>query len=394
MTIRSSQVAPLGGTVWQARAMATPDQPTSGQQTPEQGAVDQAAAPTAQLDKRKSIILGVIGLAVIVLIFWKVIPQVTGSNYQQAFANLESMTPIALVIIGITVVAYLLVYGFPFMAATPGLKYWPSQQINQAAFAISNGVPAGGAFGLAVQYAMLATYRIPGTTATAAITAVGLWSIFVSLGLPILGVAALTIEGGNSSYNWVAPLGLGILVVIIVGFVLIMRSERLAAAVGRLGNRLINPLRGRIAKLKDLDLVAPITKFRVDMYDVLRRRWLFLTIAQVAVIMTQFLIMYASLRGVEGWDTDGTSPLAAFAAFATSQIMLMVPITPGGLGTTDALMIALLQSMGVSGSVAQAADVVWRMASYLPQIIIGIIALILWFRKANKAFAGSTKSAA
>lgn len=346
-------------------------------------------APGAQLDKRKSIILGLIGLAVIVLIFWKVIPQVTGSNYQQAFANLEDMSPLALVIIAVTVVAYLLVYGFPFMAAAPGLRYWPSQQVNQAAFAISNGVPAGGAFGLAVQYAMLATYRISGSAATAAITAVGLWSIFVSLGLPILGVAALSVEGGNSSYNWVAPLGLGLLIVIIVGFILVMRSERLAVGVGRLGNKLIGPLRGRIKALKDLDLVAPITKFRGDMYDVLRRRWLFLTVAQVAVIMTQFLIMYASLRGVEGWDTDGTSPLAAFGAFATSQIMLMVPITPGGLGTTDALMIALLQSMGVSGSVAQAADVVWRMASYLPQIIIGVIALVLWFRKANQAFAGA-----
>jgi uncharacterized protein (TIRG00374 family) len=352
-----------------------------------------APAPTAQLDKKKSIILGIIGLAVIVLIFWKVIPQVTGSNYQQAFANLEDMTPVALIIIAFTVVAYLFAYGFPFMAATPGLKYWPSQQVNQAAFAISNGVPAGGAFGLAVQYAMLATYRIPGSTATAAITAVGLWSIFVSLGLPILGVAALSIEGGNSNYNWVAPLGLGILVIIIVGFVLIMRSERLAAGVGRLGNRLIGPLRGRVAKLKDLDLVAPISKFRADMYEVLRRRWLFLTVAQVAVIMTQFLIMYASLRGVEGWSSDGTSPLAAFGAFATSQIMLMVPITPGGLGTTDALMIALLQSMGVSGSVAQAADVVWRMASYLPQVVIGVIALVLWFRKDNQAFSGSGKAA-
>ncbi len=359
------------------------------------GTVDAPSAtpPTARLDKRKSIILGVIGLAVIVLIFWKVIPQVTGSNYQQAFANLEDMTPLALILIAITVIAYLVVYGFPFMAATPGLKYGPSQQVNQAAFAISNGVPAGGAFGLAVQYAMLATYRVSGSSATAAITAVGLWSIFVSLGLPILGVAALTVEGGNSDYNWVAPLGLGILIVIIVGFVLIMRSESLAQKVGRLGNRMIGPLRGRVQRLADLDLVAPITKFRGDMYDVLRRRWILLTVAQIAVIMTQFSIMYASLRGVEGWDTDGTSPLAAFGAFATSQIMLMVPITPGGLGTTDALMIALLQSMGVSGSVAQAADVVWRMASYLPQIIIGVLALVLWFRKANRTFASGASTA-
>lgn len=370
--------------MWQARRMTeSPD--TSMDSAASDSS--QSAAPVAKLDKKKSIILGVIGLVVIVLIFWKVIPQVTGTGYQEAFKHLEDMTPLALVLIGASVVLYLIVYGFPFMAATPGLKFWKSEQINQAAFAISNGVPAGGAFGLAVQYAMLASYKVPAATATAAITAVGLWSALVSLGLPILGVAALSASGGASSYNWVAPLGLTILVVVVVGFVLIMRSERLAIAVGRLGNRLINPLRGRISKLKDLDLVKPLTSFRESMYDVLRRRWLLITLAQVGVIMTQFLIMYFSLRGVEGWDTAGTSPLAAFGAFATSQIMLMVPITPGGLGTTDALMIALLQSMGVSGSVAQAADVVWRMASYVPQIVIGIIALVTWFRRATRTYA-------
>lgn len=366
--------------------MSNTTEPTPG--SPD-GSAAAAAPPTAALDKKKSIILGIVGLVFIVFIFARVIPQVTGSGYQQAFSELEGMTTMALIIIGISVIAYLVAYGFPFMAAAPGLKYGPSQQVNQAAFAISNGVPAGGAFGLAVQYAMLASYRISGSAATAAITAVGLWSIFVSLGLPILGVAALSIEGGNSAYNWVAPLGLGVLVVIIVGFVLIMRSPRLAVAIGHLGNKLINPLRKHVAKLKDLDLVQPISKFRADMYDVLRKRWLLLTIAQLAVILTQFTIFYAALRGVQGWDNAGTSPLAAFGAFATSQIMLMVPITPGGLGTTDALMIALLQSMGVSGSVAQAADVVWRIASYLPQIIIGIIALVLWFRRANRTFAAS-----
>jgi uncharacterized protein (TIRG00374 family) len=343
------------------------------------------------LDKKKSIILGVIGLAVIVLIFWKVIPQI--GSYSEALAALEGMGAAAMVLVAATVVLYLVAYGFPFKAATPGLKYWRSQQVNQAAFAISNGVPAGGAFGLAVQYAMLATFKVPGTVATAAITAVGLWSMFVSLGLPILGVAALTAAGGNTSYAWVAPLGFAILVVIIVGFVLIMRSEKLAAKVGRLGNAVIKPLRGRIKSLATLDLVEPITKFRADMYGLLKRRWLVITIAQLAVILTQFLILYVSLRGVEGWDQPGTSLMGSFGAFATSQIMLMVPITPGGLGTVDALMITLLQSVGATAGAATAADLVWRAASYVPQIIIGIVALILWFKKANEAFAGEKPAA-
>jgi uncharacterized protein (TIRG00374 family) len=343
------------------------------------------ASVTSKLDKKKSIILGLVGLAVIIIIFWKVIPQI--GSYEDALLALEDMSVLALVLIGVTVVIYLAAYGFPFMAATPKLPYWRSQQLNQSAFAISNGVPAGGAFGLAVQYAMLATYKVPGTVATAAITAVGLWSIFVSLGLPILGVLALTAAGGDTQYGWAAVLGLVILVVVIVVFVLVMRSEPLAVKVGHLGNRVVKPLRPRIKALGDMDLVQPITKFRADMYGLLKRRWLVITIAQVSVIMTQFLIFYVSLRGVEGWDTDGTSALGAFGAFATSQIMLMVPITPGGLGTVDAMIIALLQSVGTSAGDATAADLVWRAASYVPQIIIGIIALITWFKKANEAFA-------
>lgn len=343
------------------------------------------ASVTAKLDKKKSIILGVIGLAVIVLIFWKVIPQI--GSYEDALVALENMGVGAMIVIGISVVIYLIAYGFPFMAATPGLRFWRSEQLNQAAFAISNGVPAGGAFGLAVQYAMLATYKIPGTVATAAITAVGLWSIFVSLGLPILGVLALSASGGDLEYAWAAVLGLVILVVAIIVFVLVMRSESLALKVGHLGNRVVKPLRPRIKALGDLDLVAPITKFRADMYGLLKRRWLVITLAQLGVILTQFLIFYVALRGVEGWGEAGTSALAAFGAFATAQIMLMVPITPGGLGTVDAVIIALLQSTGTSAGDATAADLVWRAASYVPQIIIGIIALVTWFKKANEAFA-------
>ena len=348
--------------------------------------MSEPAAPlTAKLDKKKSIILGVIGLAVIVLIFWKVIPQI--GDYASAADALAAMTLGAKIIIGVSVLIYLFTYGFPFMAATPGLKYWRSQQVNQAAFAISNGVPAGGAFGLAVQYAMLATYKVPGTVATSAITAVGLWSMFVSLGLPILGIAALSVSGGDLEYAWVAPLGLAILVVGITAFVLVMRSPSLALKVGHLANKVIGPFRGRISALKDLDVVGPITKFRTDMYGLLKSRWGHITIAQLSVIMTQFLILYVALRGVQGWDKPGTSVIAAFGAFATSQIMLMVPITPGGLGTVDALMISLLQSVGVSAGDATAADLVWRAASYVPQIIIGIIALVTWFRKAGRAIA-------
>ena len=347
--------------------------------------------PRATLDPRKSIALGALGLGVIVLIFWQVIPQI--GSYSDAVESLQSMSWIAVVIIAVTVVVYLAMYGLIFMAAEPRLRYWQSQQVKQASFTISNGVPAGGAVGLAVQFAMLASYKIPATSATAAITAVSLWSTFASLGFPILGVLALTVVGAADGVAWMGPVGLGILILVLAVFVSIMRSQGLAERLGAWGNAALTPLARRIRRLKDLDVAAPIVKFRREMYDLLARRWVWLTLAQLGITGSQFLILFAALRGVEGWDQPGTNPIAAFGAFAVSQIMLMVPITPGGLGTMDALMIQLLVSSGTDKGAATAADLVWRATSYVPQIVVGLIALITWYRRAGRVFANRSVGA-
>jgi len=300
-----------------------------------------------------------------------------------------------MVIIVVAVIVYLLAYGLPFMASAPGLPYWRSQQTNQAAFAISNGVPGGGAVGLAVQYGMLTSFNITATASTAAITAVSLWSTFVTLGFPILGVAALAVSGvGDNSHVTLAVVGLLILIAIVTVFVLVMRSAPLAQKIGEWANKAVNPLRSRIKSLKNADLVAPIVKFRTDMYGLLKKRWGVITIAQMTVSFTQFLILYVALRGVEGWDTAGTSILVAFAAFAISQLGLMVPITPGGLGTVDAAMIGLMVAFGVDNGDATAAALVWRASSYVPQIIIGVIALLAWSRKAGQRLAAVKPSPA
>jgi uncharacterized protein (TIRG00374 family) len=346
----------------------------------------EAATARPILDTKKSIILGLLGLAVIVLIFVRVIPQI--GSYKDAVTSLESMSAGAVACIVVSVLVYLAAYGLPFMAATPGLSYWRSQQLNQGAFAISNGVPAGGAFGLGVQYAMLASYGVGPTVSTAAITAVGVWSIFVTLGLPILGVAAIQLSGqAASSYFWPAVLGLLVLVVVVVGFALIVRSENAARRIGSIGNRIAGPLARRFRKGRSVDLVPAALKFRSDIADLVTRRWPAITGAQLSVSVTQFLVFYMSLRGVEGWGSAGTTLLVAFGSFAVAQIGLMIPITPGGLGTVDAAMIAVLTALGVDAGAATAADLVWRAASFVPQVIIGVVALITWSRQGTRALA-------
>jgi len=98
------------------------------------------------------------------------------------------------------------------------------------------------------------------------------------------------------------------------------------------------------------------------------------------VIGAQFAVLYCSLRGVEGWSGSSTPMLVVFGAFAIAQLGLMIPLTPGGLGTVDAALITLLVSQGVPAGQATAADLVWRAASFVPQILVGATALLAWSR--------------
>ena len=72
---------------------------------PPAGATEEPAAGTAsvtaKLDKKKSIILGVIGLAVIVLIFWKVIPQI--GSYADAYQAMQDMGIASMLVVGFAV---------------------------------------------------------------------------------------------------------------------------------------------------------------------------------------------------------------------------------------------------------------------------------------------------
>jgi uncharacterized protein (TIRG00374 family) len=349
---------------------------------------EEAPAARPALDKKRSIIAGLVGLTVLVIIFVRVIPQV--GSYADALTAIQAMTPAAIALIVAAVLVYNVVYGFPFMAATPGLSYPRSFQLNQGAFAISNGIPAGGAFGLGVQYAMLATYDVAPTVATAAIGAVGVWSIFVTLGLPVLGLMAIWASGTISAgpYVYIGVIGFAVLLAMVIVFALVMRSEPLAIRIGGWANTLARPLMRRMRK-GEPDFVPTVVQFRTDTVGLVRRRWGAITAAQLGVSFTQFCIFWAALHGVEGDDAT-TGFLVAFGAFAVAQIGIMIPITPGGLGTVDAFMITLLTAMGVPAGDATAADLVWRAASFVPQIAIGVLALITWSRTAARKLAEST----
>ena len=115
--------------------------------------------------------------------------------------------------------------------------------------------------------------------------------------------------------------------------------------------------------------------FHDTAHDLVSQKWLPLTISNVAAQVTPFLVLLCALAGV-GILPDEISLIEAFAAYSAAILLTSFPLTPGGLGTVDAALIALLVTFGASGAEAAAADVLWRLVWFLPQLVVGALAFL------------------
>ncbi len=201
---------------------------------------DTPGAPEASQPKfgRQQIIATVLTLIVLVLVFVVILPQF--GDYSAPWDDIHDMEAYQLALLAAATIAMILIYVLPYPAALPGLKYWPAFKVRQTSFMISNVVPAGGAFGLAVQYGMLSSYGYAAAPTTAAIGITSVWNSLVTLSLPVLALLGLTITGQNTGDATVVTL---IATAVVVGGVillaLILRSEDLARRIGGWGDSLV-----------------------------------------------------------------------------------------------------------------------------------------------------------
>lgn len=343
----------------------------------------QAPAPaSAAFNRRRSIIGGIVAIAFLVIVFARVIPQV--GDYRGAFDALAQLSMLDVAALLAALLTYLAVYGLPYLVATPGISFAESEIVNNSRFAIGNGIPGGGALGLAVGYAQLTFYRATPTAATAAIGATGVWSSFVTLSLPITGVAALAMSGQDvGSFIVPAIVGLVILAGVIVAYALILRSEANAVRIGAFADGVAGAVLRRVRPHTRVNLSGSVLHLRNDIVGLVSRRWVAITVANAAVSLGQFLILAVALSVVSAGG--GYSMLAVYGCWAVSQLGILIPVTPGGLGTVDAALIALLTSVGVTEGDATAAALLWRASYYFPQVLLGVGCFFVWRWQVGRA---------
>lgn len=352
-----------------------------GEQVTDDATGTPAEPEIPKLDKKKSIIAGVITIVTLIIVFAGILPKL--GNYSDAWDSVQAMSTLDKGALIAAIIVNLWVYVFPLMAAIPGLKYKPAFVVRQTSFTISNAVPAGGAVGLGVQYAMLAGYKVSSAAAATGIAITSVWSVFMTLGLPVIGVVLLLISGENpQQYLTAAIVGVVAIVGAVVVFALILRSENLARKIGGIGQKIVNPVLHRFHK--DFDVVQEVVDFRSQIVGVVSKHWISITASNFGMIFGQYLILFVAIRAVSDGRSAGLTAAEAFAAFAISRLGTMIPLTPGGLGTVDAALTALLVAFGMDQNDALAATLVWRACSWVPQVFLGVLTFLWWRRNAHK----------
>ncbi|MCZ7631207.1 MAG: YbhN family protein [Microthrixaceae bacterium] len=354
------------------------------------------------IDRRKQVVAGLLTLAVLIVVFVGLFPKI--ADYGAAWESIQDMSLGSVAALVAVMVLNVIVYVFPYQAALPGIPYSQAFVVRQTSFMISNAIPAGGAFGLGVQYAMLSGYGFPPAATSSAIAATSVWNLLVTLALPAVGVAAIVFTGDAGTAEIVgAVVGLVAVGLLVALLVLVLRSESTALRVGHLGDRLAAPVMRRINRAKngassdatpdmasgvggsgssDEPVTAAVINFRDNLRTVVEDRWGLLTITSVAQQFCQFLILAVAFFGITG-SHGGINPVQLFAAFSIARLAGFIPITPGGLGTVDAAMVALMVSMGADRDTALAASLLWRAASFVPQVVLGIVTFVVWRHNAG-----------
>ncbi len=347
--------------------------------------------PIAKIDRRKQVIGGVLTVAVLAFVFLGIFPKF--ADYGAAWVSIQKMSTASLVLLLAVTLVNIFVYVLPYQASMPGLRYGNGFVVRQTSFMISNTIPAGGAFGLGIQYAMLSGYGYGASATTTAIAATSTWNLLVTLGLPVFGVLILVFQGGATSNEVLGALaGLAALIVLVGVFALVLRSESAAARIGRLGDRIVGSVSRTFRRHPKPDaqdtaggegaVSSALLHFLDTVRGVVQERWGQITATSAAQQLCQFAILAVAFFGIAGAD-GGFNVGELFAAFAIARLAGFIPVTPGGLGTVDAALVGLMVSLGADKDTALAADLVWRAASYFPQVIIGVITFLVWRKQAG-----------
>jgi len=343
---------------------------------------DQQPPAAKPRSRTRLVIQVVVSLVLVVAIFWYLLH---GIELGQVWASIRAMTWLEDATLLAISVWNLATYALVWMTVAPGLGFWRATMMTQSTTAVANTVPwAGPVIGTGMTYSMFGQWGYSGAQTTTAVLVSGVWNSFAKLGLPVLALALLALQGNASGARVVAGLvGIAGLVGAIVVFALLLRSEELARRfglwAGQVASRLLRLVRRPPVQGWELATV----RFRARTLALLEGGWAPITVATMVSHLSLYAVLLVSLRHVGVSDAE-VSWVQVLAFFAFARLLTAVPFTPGGLGLVEATLITGLTASGGDREQVTAAVLVYRALTWFLPILVGVVCY-LWWRRSRLA---------
>jgi uncharacterized protein (TIRG00374 family) len=318
----------------------------------------------------------VASLALVAAIFFFALPKI--ADVSEVWAVITAMTSLELGTLVAASLWNIATYWLVMMSALPGSNVWQTMKINQASTAVANTVPGGGALGVGITFNMYGSYGFSRSEIALSVLVSGIWNNFVKLGMPVVALALLALQGNvNTSLAIAGAAGTATLIVAIGLFAAVLSSDRLAARVGAWLARVVGRIRRIARKDPETQIAESTVRFRQEAIGLVRHRWLALTVTSLVSHLSLFLVLLLALRHV-GVSEQQVGSIETLAAFAFVRLISALPITPGGLGVVELGLTAALIAAGGPRPEVVAAILVYRALTYLLPIPFGLFAYVKW----------------
>lgn len=237
---------------------------------------------------------------------------------------------------------------------------------------VNHVFPSGGVTGMSYFTLRLRSRELSGAKATLIhLIKIGLYFVAFEIVL-VFGVIALAVMGRANDVVILVASSISTLVVVgTLAFVYLVRSrERINnffTSLTKILNRLIHLIRPRYPETINIRRARKVFDDFHDNYEAiknsyprLKKPFMYALLADVTEVMALYVVYIAFGH----WVNIG----AVILAYAIANVAGLISVLPGGVGIYEALMIAVLASMGVPPSVSLPVTVTHRVINTLIQI--------------------------
>jgi putative heme transporter len=320
----------------------------------------------------------VLGVAIVVAVFGFALPRI--ASYRDVVEVVSALSGWEIAALLAAVIWNILTFAPPWRAAMPGLGLWRALVVTQASTAAASVFPGGEAVGVGLTFGMLNGWGFRRTAIVAAVAVVSALNLLAKVLLPVAALAGLVVTGREGGLLPLLTLiGVAAVSLVLGAGIAALRTD---ASTRAFGARL-DGWRRRIPLVRRRAASGPLgerlSHFRSESIGLLRRRWLQLTVWTLLGHTAVFIVLLVTLRAV-GVTGDQVSVVEAFAAWALTRLLTAIPITPGGIGIIELGLTGALVAAGGPNDAVVAAVLLYRLLTWLPSILLGAPAALLWRR--------------